>query len=61
MGERCFGFVKCFDFVDFVVWCFVDFVVFALLARKDFVKWDFVGFALPFSFSLRDFFGCCEM
>lgn len=55
MGEWCLGFVKCFDFV---VSCFVDFV---LLARKDFVKWDFVGFALPFSFSLRDFFGCCEM
>ena len=61
MGERCLGFVGCFDFVDFVVSCFVDFVVFALLARKDFVKWDFVGFALPFSFSLRDFFVRCEM
>lgn len=42
MGERCFGFVRCFDFV-----------VFALLARRDFVRWDFVDFALPFSFSLR--------
>lgn len=46
MGERCLGFVGCFDFVDFVVWCFVDFVLF--VRRR-----DFVDFALPFSFSLR--------